>query len=292
VRRLVSLGLAATIALAGCGSHDAAAPTPHPHQHETPAVMSAFVPAPTAVGHDDGQGSFAVRCPFSHRADDDPIVHRGMPGMSHRHDFFGNVSTGPDSTAASLMDAATTCESSIDHSAYWAPTLTAAGRVIQPVEAAVYYRAPQGADASKLAAPPNGLELLSVGAGWTCGRTDQPSPAPVRCPEHSLTRVVLQFPDCWDGLHLSSADHRSHVAVSTNGTCPASHPVPLVQTLMEIRYPAGAVTPDATLSAGPMSQAHGDVLVAWERTGIERELEACVRRAVVCDLTWNTALGY
>jgi hypothetical protein len=273
-----------------CGPADGE-PTVH-GEHEHAPAASAVPASPTAMGREDGRGSFAVRCAFSHRADDDPIVHRGMPGMSHRHDFFGNVGTGPDSTDDSLAAAATTCESSIDHSAYWAPTLLAGGREVLPVEAAVYYRAPEQADASTLVAPPNGLELLSVGAGWACGRTDRPTAAPVTCPEQSLNRLVLSFPDCWDGQHLSSADHRSHLAAAVGGRCPASHPVPMLQTIMEIRYPPGSVTSAAAFSAGPLSEAHGDVLVSWERAGIERELNACVRRAVICDLTWNTTLGY
>src|SRR5690349_9233817 len=62
--------------------------------------------------HTGPQGTvpqFVVKCGFSHVASNDPIVHPGMTGMSHSHDFFGNRGTNADSTPASLLGGATTC---------------------------------------------------------------------------------------------------------------------------------------------------------------------------------------
>jgi hypothetical protein len=51
-----------------------------------------------------------------------------------------------------------------------------------------------------------------------------------KCPIGAWLRVFITLPDCWDGVHLDTADHRSHMAVATgagvNGrrACPADHP--------------------------------------------------------------------
>jgi hypothetical protein len=247
----------------------------------------------TAASESDDVGSFGVRCAYSHRAPDDPIVHPGMPGASHLHEFFGSVTAGATSTAATLLASDTTCDSSGDRSAYWVPQLEVDGAPVAPIEAAAYYRAAPGTDATLVVAPPDGLELISTGAAWACARTDVPSDAPPACPPTSLTRLVLTFPDCWDGEALASADHHSHVAASTAGECPATHPVPIPQLVLEVRYPAGAVPPGAALafSSGEESTAHGDALLAWERSVVEREVRSCVQRRIVCDLTWNTVIG-
>lgn len=84
-------------------------------------------PAPPAI-------PFRVRCGFSHRNQDDPIVSPGQPGSSHDHTFFGNRSTDAFSTLASLRAGGrTTCNERADRSAYWAPTLYVAGRAVEPL---------------------------------------------------------------------------------------------------------------------------------------------------------------
>lgn len=71
----------------------------------------------------DDLGEFVAFCPFSHRAPDDPIVHRYHFGASHLHDFLGNVSTSATATVQTLLTSGTTCDPVTDRSAYWAPTL-------------------------------------------------------------------------------------------------------------------------------------------------------------------------
>jgi hypothetical protein len=83
---------------------------------------------------------FTISCHFSHAAPDDPIVFPGRPSRSHEHTFIGNVSTNAFSTPASLGKHGTTCNHSGDRSGYWAPTLYANGRAVQPIGATIYYR--------------------------------------------------------------------------------------------------------------------------------------------------------
>ena len=63
-----------------------------------------------------------------------------MPGMSHDHSFFGNVTTNAFSTLTSLRKGATSCQRPEDTASYWAPTLLLNNKRVTPVEADVYYR--------------------------------------------------------------------------------------------------------------------------------------------------------
>ena len=76
--------------------------------HAEAADTSALVPAApaqmptldTGVGRTTGTlgASFISHCAFSHSLPDDPIVHPGVPGASHQHDFFANTTTSATST--------------------------------------------------------------------------------------------------------------------------------------------------------------------------------------------------
>ena len=100
-----------------------------------PAPDPSSSTARIASIHTGPQGTvpqFVVKCAFSHTAPNDPIVHPGMTGMSHSHDFFGNRLTDADSTAASLLGGPTTCNKQSDTAAYWAPTLFDHGQPVTP----------------------------------------------------------------------------------------------------------------------------------------------------------------
>ena len=236
-------------------------------------------------------GSFGVRCGYTHTSDDDPIIYAGEPGLSHTHDFFGAVGTDAFATTESLGKSPSLCDSSGDLSAYWTPSLYADESRITPIESAAYYRALAGSDLDAITVPPNGLKMLSVGAEWTCARVDDPTVTMPQCPDSSLTRLLLAFPDCWDGKNLDSADHRSHVTASEDGACPESHPVAMTRLILEIRYkiPVGA---EVSLASGDLSSAHGDAFINWRPEVINQELKSCVKRSINCDLTWNTTIGY
>ena len=110
-----------------------------------PAVSAADPRTPLAVAlatpHD---GIFRSTCLPSHVAMDDPIVHPGMPGASHQHEFFGNATTAADSTYASLRGQATTCRIAADTAGYWVPSLFADGERVAPIKVNAYYL--RGAD--------------------------------------------------------------------------------------------------------------------------------------------------
>ncbi len=257
------------------------------HQHESSGISESV------VDPDNGRrGSFGVVCAFSHRNEDDPIVFPDQPGMSHQHDYFGATSVAAATKWKSLLTMPNLCDSSGDLSAYWAPTLQADLVDVTPIEMAVYFRTPTGADPTQVAAPPNGLELISVRSGWTCVRTDTPQKKMPLCPSPSLTRLVLEYPDCWDGKHLSSSDHRSHVASSVDGQCPSTHQTLIPQMATEIRYELKNFPKDTqySLSSGKIEDAHGDAILVWNQEVLKKEIRSCIFRRVNCDLTWFTAI--
>jgi hypothetical protein len=245
-------------------------------------LISTFSNAPVASARSTDHGaSFAVRCDFSHRAQDDPIVHRNMPGMAHSHDFFGNVTTDADSTYESLRspEAATTCTRPEDTAAYWLPTVYWDGEPLDSNRAVFYYRA-GGKNYKNVKPFPADLKVIARNPKyvfWRCGRTDNgggnPNP-PKQCDNGELG-VRIIFPDCWDGKHTDNAvDHSSHMAYSrpVDGKvrCPRSRPVPVPSLTMNATFPIPNTPGEVTLACnedspcGP-STMHADFFNAWDQ---------------------------
>jgi len=218
-------------------------------------------------------GIFVSLCNFSHALPDDPIVHAGMPGGSHLHDFFGNRSTDASSTTASLLAATSTCRIAGDHAAYWAPGLFADGTRVTPNGMLAYYTR------STLAAPralAQGLEIVAGGQGkvhYSCFSHGMPRgqrTTPSNCHERELLAIGVQFPDCWNGSDLDSADHRSHMAYSERGVCPSTHPVEVPRLTMWMLYPHQRAGAALTLASGAITTAHADFFNAW----VDRDQQA------------------
>jgi Domain of unknown function (DUF1996) len=229
-------------------------------------------------------GYFAVACGFSHRNQDDPIVHPGHRGRSHDHTYFGNTSTNAFSTPASLRKAGrTTCRLPADTAAYWAPTLFVGGRAVEPLGAvASYFRR----TFDSVRPFPAGLKVVAGDAmarspqsrrvtSWSCGRRDAATSRLPTCSARwdSGLRLTVNFPDCWDGRRLDSADHQSHMAYSSNGRCPSSHSVEVPAISLVIYYGV-AGGPSAELASGGRFSGHADFVNAWD----QRTLAALVDR--------------
>jgi hypothetical protein len=87
-----------------------------------------------------------------------------------------------------------------------------------------------------------------------------------QCPggPSSPIHASLVFPSCWDGVHLDSANHKSHMAYARpNGKCPAGHPVSLPELTYEIDFPGIAGGPDYSLASGGIYSLHGDFIADW-----------------------------
>ena len=259
----------------------------------SPAIGAA--PDQPLTGPQGRVGQFAVDCPWSHSAFDDPIVHPGHEGASHRHDFFGNTGTDADSTYETLIEGETTCTQRLDTATYWAPSLLDAdGSPIEPVSATAYYRAGAGVDAETVAPYPAGLMMVAGDASaeapqptsvvaWACGASGARRERPAECPDGVGPRLLVTFPDCWDGERTDSDDHRSHVAYSHQGACPTDHPTPIPQLQFAIDYPP--VAPDGlSLASGNIVTAHADFWNTWDQRKLETEVDACLHRRLVCSL--------
>ena len=86
------------------------------------------------------RNGFISVCELDHRLSDDPIVFPGMPGVSHRHNFYGNQTTDARSTDSNMLPAGTSCGFDGDTAAYWMPTAYKDDDPIVPMSGRMYYR--------------------------------------------------------------------------------------------------------------------------------------------------------
>jgi hypothetical protein len=103
------------------------------------------------------------------------------------------------------------------------------------------------------------------------------------CPDtHGQSlRLHVNFPSCWDGKHLDSATHQSHVAYPTRGACPASHPIALPAISLIYRYPITGGS-GVTLSSGGRYSAHADFFNAWRQGTLTSLVNRCLNALRHC----------
>lgn len=285
---------------AACSGHAEDASGTDGHDHGTRSgTPTAGAAAPARHTGPQGRvGQFVVECGYSHTAPDDPIVHPGRPGRSHDHDFFGNTSTDASSTFTSLLEGDTTCQNRADTASYWAPTLLDGGEPVVPTSSVAYYRAAPGVDPSQVRTYPDGLKIVAGDmtattpqpvdlAGWACGASSRHHATPPDCPPTATLNAVITFPDCWDGERVDSEDHRSHMANSSDGECPASHPVHVPQLTFRITYPISGTEHELTLSSGSTHGLHSDFFNAWEPEALAQRVRVCLNRDAVCGIVSN-----
>ncbi len=240
-----------------------------------------------------------VECELSHLAYDDPIVLPGKAGKSHLHMFFGNQATTDDPTYGDrMLDADTSCDQRLDTASYWAPALLdTSGNVIEPVSMAAYYRPGQGIDPADVVPYPEGLMLVGGDASadgeqsldrvaWSCGTGAARNARPQQCPDGTTMRLIVMFPDCWDGERLTTYGASAHALYSSvdEDGCPDSHPVALPQLTIGIDFPPVDPT-ELSLSSGDITTAHADFWNVWDQAKLDREVELCINRDVVCGVT-------
>lgn len=224
---------------------------------------------------------FVVGCGVSHEANDDPIIHPGMAGASHRHVFFGNTSTHAGSTVESLKRGSTSCDDKGDLASYWLPGL-ANGATWTNMRA--YYIA-GGVSPASVKSFPLGLQIVAGwkfderGAGtpsvtWSCGLlADQSgwvSSAPSNCPSRVNVAVRVDFPQCWDGKHLNAPGNMWR---SVNGSCPQTFPIalPMLRIRAEVRGAASGLT------SGGLETMHADFWNAWDAKRLDLLVATCIR---------------
>ncbi|MCZ7376485.1 DUF1996 domain-containing protein [Micromonospora sp. WMMC250] len=264
-------------------------------------------PVPAGVGN---LPEFRADCQYSHRLPDDPIVAPGLPGASHMHSFVGNKAVDADTVAGDLTKfTATSCKPVQDHSAYWVPTLydNATGKPVETSGFRVYYRSLAKNSTGQMPMP-NGLRMISGDA-----KKKKPTPRgatgqfycafygpgdldgiarstngnwPI-CGGDATLHFMMQFPDCWDGKHLDSPNHKDHVAYGSGNGCPSSHPVRIPAITFDIQYPVKGTPAGYYLSSDKegksASSMHGDAFVMWDVNTMNKRTKNCVLQRRTCD---------
>jgi hypothetical protein len=194
----------------------------------------------------------------------------------------------------SLRAGGTTCLNQQDHSGYWVPSLTVNGVPVQPTFANIYYQS-AGKPFRSVKTIPQGLEVVAGNAdaiapqslsivAWNCSAQDDiglSSAAPT-CPGPTLT-IHVNFPDCWNGTTLDSADHKSHLAYhNPDGTCPAGFPVSIPRLRMNVHYPTTG-GPGVALASGGQYSGHADFFNAWIPSELQKLVRTCINAGRLCN---------
>jgi hypothetical protein len=245
-----------------------------------------------SVASASGEGIFVVDCGYSHRLADDPIVRPAQPGGSHNHDFFGNRSTNAFSTYESLRANPTNCRRLADRSAYWVPTLYDGGTAVRPWGMSAYYTN-RGKKPGTIVPFPEGLRVVAGNAAatqpqapmvtlWTCNNNVATESSHVpSCPAGTYLFLHVRFPDCWNGEHLDFPDHKSHMAYSMWGYCPAGYPVAVPGLQINVAWPVRG-GPNISLSSGSAYTAHADFFNAWDQAVLEYLVRHCLNMGSRC----------
>ncbi len=220
---------------------------------------------------------FVVSCTVAGELADDPIVHPGMPGMSHMHTFFGSMAIGASMSAATMQRARTTCNNPGDHAAYWVPSPVGTrlrayydAGALDPASIVAYAPHAQLVAGDRSANTAIGTDVLAFrcgglgdgpdGVGWLAS-------APPVCPKGVARIARLSFAQCWDA---TSTSYRRVTAAVVNA-CSAGHPValPRLRLLVEV--------PKTKVSSGPLTSFHGDFLNGWSPSVLADLVKVCIR---------------
>lgn len=275
---------------------------------------STSTPTPTPF-----DGSFRTVCNLTFMAGFDPIVYPGQTLAGHLHMFFGNANVNPNSTAQSLATTGnSTCRGGImNRTGYWVPVMfdAVSGEVQFPEEGVFYYKTGYNLDPTKTNPIPAGLQMIAgdknatssqnVGpnysVGWNCqyvwnqqASVDGFIP---NCGVGDAVVLMVNFPECWDGVNLDSPDHKSHMSYATYrnqpevSSCPTSHPIQLPRISEIFRFPVTAnsrplnwrLTSDnySTGIRGGLS-AHADWMDGWSRDGMTALVRNCLNAMKDC----------
>jgi hypothetical protein len=254
-------------------------------------------PPPPPTGPIVRVAEFLADCPFSHRLPDDPIVYPGLPGASHMHSFMGSRVTDAYTDVTDLLNGASNCNPAVDTSSYWVPTFYVDNQPVEPVTGIFYYLGEGVSDAVREQTQPLPLGLRIVAGNaratapdattnsrWSCLHHNEAGASKdfLTCPAGSMIESYLDFPQCWNGRDLDSADHKSHMAYPVNNGCPATHPVHVPKLRQVLRYPANGNPARFRLSSGAGFTMHGDFFNAWPAAEMERRVRDCIRPKIKC----------
>lgn len=244
---------------------------------------------------------FQADCTMTRQLPDDPIVSPGRPGASHNHTFLGNTTTDAYSTTESLLAAgsgATSCLAPDDLSAYWFPTMYNGDTVVTSDWLETIYYKSGVLDYQSVQPFPQGLRFIAGDMmatedefrtapghveGWECGESYKNWDFPASCPAGSQLNIRYQAPSCWDGVHLDSPDHKSHMAYPVDGACPADHPVPVPMIEFKMAFMVDGDLSNLRLASGAGYSWHFDFFNAWDPPTLDALVTHCINGGLQCN---------
>ncbi|NOX29328.1 MAG: DUF1996 domain-containing protein [Actinobacteria bacterium] len=258
-----------------------------------------------------GQNLFTLFCDTSQFAADDPIIAPGVPGGSHLHEFIGLPGIDAFSTTQSMIDTpGTNCTVDEDRSAYWAPAAFQDGVQLQTQFNKFYYRVGK-VDPATIVDMPIGLKIIAGNGGATEpqarsvayaftssseGQRTEPKTQQSGTsldlfevgPDDNGIRLNINFPQCWDGVHLWLAG-TAHMAYPVNvgrqyRECPPTHPVPIININYNLGYPDATGGPGFVLASGEWYTMHADFVNGWDPETLRKLTDACPRAGRYCDV--------
>jgi hypothetical protein len=272
----------------------------------------------------DGTGAFRITAYYSNYGYADPIAYPG--GMSpHAHIFYGNRCIASTTSDPTTCPSTTSDGGTLNKTGYWVPAIidSTGQAVISPLMQVYYKTGYKGVDPKTVKPFPAGLRMIAGDAKRTTPDTAEPSynrhinyqcnnadgaefnhiPSPLEasaggCKAGTWFVVSIEFPQCWDGVHLDSADHHSHMAYASGG-CPASHPVALPEITERAVYvvPPFGIPDGWRLASDNYAyngsnagySGHGDWWNGWDTDTLNQWITGCenVPRDCAMDLLGN-----
>jgi hypothetical protein len=254
-----------------------AAADPFPGRDEAaPAGADQFVDISDVDAGDPGEGgtfnrgSYSVDCGVSdHNNSDNYMAAPGKRnGAQHVHDYVGNTSTNANSDDDSLDQAATSCGNG-DRSTFFWPVLRNlngtgpdvgedggsldgnVGSILTPRSARLTFH---GHGDEPVVALPHHLMMImgnakagaqngdNVNAKYTCtGQESRITSKYPICGAGSQLVRILDYPSCWNGEDLESANFRDHMAFpDERGNCgDGFKPIPALRISLTYNQPQG-----------------------------------------------------
>ncbi|MFI5914064.1 DUF1996 domain-containing protein [Dactylosporangium sp. NPDC051541] len=271
-----------------------------------PNPVTNIKPSHAVPPNKGGFHEFQANCSVSRtNLQDDPIVFPGLAGASHMHTFMGNTTTNANTTVDSLTKGSTTCKAKGDLSAYWMPTLYNGDVAVNPEGLQTIYYKTGVQDYRTIQPFPKGLRfvvgnakntdadkfLAATEKGFECGDSYENKNIPVSCPTDRSVKLNIRYqaPSCWDGLHLDSPDHQSHMAypVDTHSAagvvCPDDHPVAVPKLEFKMAWPVNGDMSKVHFASGAGPTFHYDFVNAWDDRTLKAMIDGCIVAARQCD---------